>query len=339
MARNTLEILFLCEEEVEQCISYKEAITAAEEAYRKIATKQVSQFRSKFVEAGEGSLSIVGGCAEGGQSMTLVATLNFDNPVKYGLKSSSGLCTLYDPKTGFPVCVMSAHNYIKQINAACASAVTAKYLAKKDSSKIAIIGTGYQGVSHFLAMKELFHLEEVRVFDISKEVQAGFVENMSKYGIKITPQNSVEEATRGSDIVLTLTTADAPLVKKDWIEEGMLLIKVGSYQELEPEVIKIADKLVTDDWEYTILARSKEIRILREQGLISEDALREREFLYAELPEIVAGRKKGRENQTERIISIQVGVAATYLLLTPFVYNSAVERGIGQKLNLLSRGG
>ena len=335
MTTITYDILFLCEQEVEQCISYREAIMLVEEAWKKIATKQASQFRSKLLEVGEGLLAYQAGYTEGAQVAAFLIPVFFNNPEKYGLKSSSGLCVLFDPKTGMPVSVMSAHNFIKQVKTGCAAAVTAKYFAKKDSSKVAIIGAGYQAVGHFLAMKELYNLEEVRVFDISKEAKEHFAENMGKYGIKILPTNSIEEAMRGSDIAMTLTTANAPLVKKDWIEEGMLFLRLGTHQEMEPEVIMVADKVVVDWWDY-VRTRSEEIALLLKQGLISQNDLDEKRLIYAELPEVVAGRRQGRENDAEKIVSIQLGMSADYVVLATHVYNRAVEAGMGVKFNLLS---
>jgi len=335
MARKTHDILLLSEREVEQCISYKEAMPLVEEAWKKIATNQVTEYRSKLVEAAEGHLAWVVAYAEGAQVATCLVPFFYDNPEKYGLNSLTGLSVLFDPETGLPVSVISLYNFLRGIRVGCQSAVTAKYFAKKDSSKIALIGAGHLAPNHFLVMKELFNLEEVRIYDISKEAQGRFAENMGKYGIKILPTNSIEEAMRGSDIVMTLTPVDAPLVKKDWIEEGMLIIKVGSYQEMEPEVLMVADKVVVDWWDY-IRTRSKEIDLLLKQGLISENDLDKKRLIYAELPEVAAGKKKGRENDAEKIVSIQLGLAADYAAILNYVYERAIATGLGKRYNLLS---
>ncbi len=336
MIRGNYDILLLSEEDVEQCIGYKEVLALVEETWKKLANKQAFQFRSKLLKVGKGLLACIAGYSEGAQVIGGLVPIFFDNPQKYGLPALTGLFTLFDSETGVPVSIMSAHNVIRAVKTGCATAVTAKYFAKKDSRQVAIIGTGYQAVSHFLAMKEVFNIEEVRIFDISKEAQNRFAENMGKYGIKIIPKNSIREAMRGSDIVMTLTTADAPLIKKDWIEEGMLFLKIGTHQEMDPEVLMVADKVVVDWWDY-VRTRSDEIDLLLKQRLISERDLDEKRLIYAELPEVAAGRKKGRENDSEKIVSIQFGMAADYAVVATYVYNRAVKAGVGTKFNLLSK--
>lgn len=337
--REPYDILFLNEREVEQCLSYKEGIAVVEEAWHKTATGQVLQFRSKHFNMGEGRFAYHASYAEGYQVGTSLVSIFFDNPQKHGLTSISGVCVLFDPETGVPVCIMSGHKYLRQVLTGCASAVTARYFAKKDSSKIAIIGAGDQAVSHFLAMKEIFNLAEVRVFDIVKSAAERFAQNMSKYCIKIIQSHSLEEAIAGSDIVMTLTGADAPLLKKDWFEAGALILKLGSDQEMEPEVITAADKVVVDWWDY-IRSRSKEVALLLKQGLITESDLNEKRLIHTDMifdfPALASGRKAGRENDSERILGILLGLSAQWMVVTTFIYKRALERGIGVKLNLLS---
>ena len=115
----------------------------------------------------------------------------------------------------------------------------------------------------------------------------------------------------------------------------MLLFKLGTDQELEPKIIMEADKLVTDWWDYTMTIRSKELKILLDQGLIDETQIRNKELLYAELPELVMGVKRGRENDKEKILSIQLGRSADYSTCKTYVYDRALELGLGQKFRLM----
>lgn len=332
--KSEVDILFLSEEEAGKCIDYKEAIKQVEEAWKRIGNNQASEDRSKFLKTEEASMVWMGGYARGTPAFNLLVGINFENPQKYGLRSGYGLAALFDSKTGVPLAVISAVTFLRVVKTASASAVAAKYLAQKGSSRMAIIGGGEIGRGHFLAMKEIFNLEEVRIFDISTGARNSFVKEMNKYGIKVLPANSIQEAVKGTDIVITTTTADAPLIKRDWLEEGMLLLKIGSNQEMEPDVIMVADKVVTDWWDYTIKTRSKEVRMLLERGLISEEELRGKKF-YTELPEIVVGRRRGRENNTQKIVSIQLGLCADYATIASYIYNRALEMGLGQPLKLM----
>ena len=337
MKTDTFDFLFLCDKEVKQCISYKEGIAVIEEAWKKIAAdERVLNFRSKLLPVGQGRISAHAADVNGDYFGTFLLTVSGADITKPSFKHLSDLFTLWDAQAGVPVFMMSTDTYTRQVKTGCSSALTAKYLARKDSSKLGLIGAGGEATGHFLAMREVFNLEEVKIFDISKEALNRFVNNMSNYGVKIKPADSVEQATRGCDIVVTATSADAPLVKKDWLEKGMLLIKIGSNQELEPEIIMSADKVIVDWWDY-VKIRSKEIDLLLKKGSISEKEIENKKFIYAELPEIAVGRKAGRENDDESILAIPLTMPVEHLELAKFVFNRAVKEGMGTKINLMSR--
>ena len=271
MKTDTFDILFLCDQEVKQCISYKEGITVIEEAWKNIAdNERVLNFRSKLLPVGRGRISAHVADVKGDYFGTFLLTVLGADIKKPGFRHLSDFFTLWDAQAGVPVFMMSTDTYTRQVKTGCSSALTAKYLAKRNSRKLGLSGAGGDAAGHFLAMREVFHLEEVKVFDISKEALVRFASNMGQYGVRIEPVSSVEQATRGCDIVVTVTSADAPLIKKDWLEKGMLLIKIGSNQELEPEIIMSADKVIVDWWDY-VKIRSKEINMLLKRGLICKN--------------------------------------------------------------------
>jgi ornithine cyclodeaminase/alanine dehydrogenase-like protein (mu-crystallin family) len=333
--KSNIDILFLSEQDVEKCINYKEGVELSEEAYKRIGANQAKEDRSKFMQAGEIFLGWQAGYAQDYNGFQFMVSLVKDRPQDAGLRAAYAISTLFDPKTGVPLAVMSAVTYIRAVKTGAASAIAAKRLAKKDSTKLALIGTGAMGRGQFLAMREIFNLKKLQVFDISAAGQESFVNEMNKYGTEIVPMKSVQEAVKGMDIVILCTSADEPLFRKDWLEEGMLVLKIGTNQELEPEVIKTADKLATDWWEYTMVVRSKELKLLLQQGLTNEAEIKDKKLLYAELPELVMGTKKGRESDSEKILSIQLGRSADYSTCMTYAYRRALELGLGQKLRLM----
>jgi ornithine cyclodeaminase/alanine dehydrogenase-like protein (mu-crystallin family) len=149
------------------------------------------------------------------------------------------------------------------------------------------------------------------------------------------PADNLREAVKGMDIVILCTSANEPLMKKEWFEPGMLVLKIGTDQELEPEMILAADKLVTDWWDYTMVVRSRELKFLLQEGKVTEAEVKAKKLLYAELPELVMGTKKGRESDSEKILSIQLGRSADYSTTMTFAYRRALELGLGQKLRLI----
>jgi ornithine cyclodeaminase/alanine dehydrogenase-like protein (mu-crystallin family) len=176
-----------------------------------------------------------------------------------------------------------------------------------------------------VATDQVLKLSRVKVYDIRKERALAFVDEVEKsINVEVVASDSVQEAVQGADVVVTTTTADEPLIKASWLEPGVFLAKIGSYQELELEVLLQVDKLVVDNWDY-VSRRSKEITTLMQKGVLSK----ENTYL---LPEIVAGKVKGRESDEERILLIHLGFAAKYGATGPYVYNRAIELGLGRWL-------
>jgi ornithine cyclodeaminase/alanine dehydrogenase-like protein (mu-crystallin family) len=148
-----------------------------------------------------------------------------------------------------------------------------------------------------------------------------------KLNINIIPVANVEEAVNCADIIVTVTTADEPIIKKDWIKPGMTILKLGSYQEIDPSIITSVDKFVVDKWEF-VSHRSKEVIELLEKRVITKDSS------YAEIPEIVAGKKMGRENVNETILFIALGLGGDYVSLFSYIFKSSLEQGVGQRLKI-----
>ncbi|GAH61605.1 unnamed protein product, partial [marine sediment metagenome] len=175
-------------------------------------------------------------------------------------------------------------------------------------------------------LNEVFKIEEVRVASRTKESRELYAKKMrEKLDLNVIPTDSVEQAVKGADIIVTVTTADEPLIKKDWIEPGMTILKLGSYQELDLDIVTSVDKVIVDKWGF-ISHRSKEIVELLEAGIIT------RENIYAEITEIVAGKKAGRVNDDETILVIALGMGGDYVALFSNLYKTAKEMGVGQKL-------
>lgn len=332
--RNGTDILFLSEEDVKKCLTYKDGVRLVEEAFKRIGSGQATEDRSKFMKAGDIFLGWAAGYVQDNIGCHFTYSLVKRNPnVEIG--GAYALVTMFDPKTGVPLAVMSASIHMRGVKTGAASAIAAKRLAKKNSTTLGLIGAGVMSKGQFLAIREIFDIKKVQIFDISAAARDDFVNEMGNYGAEIVPMGSLHEAMTGMDIVILCTTANEPLMKREWLEPGMVVLKVGTNQELEPESILAADKLVTDWWEYTMVVRSKELKLLLEQGLVTEAEVKEKKLLYAELAELVTGTKKGRENDSEKILSIQLGRSADLSTCMTFAYRRALELGVGQKLRLM----
>jgi alanine dehydrogenase len=249
-----------------------------------------------------------------------------ENP-KRGLPPITALIVLVDPENGAPLSVMDG-TYITAIRTGAASAVFARALARKNASILGIIGAGTQGRMHLRAMARVFSLKEVRVIDVQEEVAERFRSDLSaELGIGITVAGSRREAVDGADVVCTVTAADEPLVKHEWVKKGTLVVSVGSGRELDPELVLSADRIVVDD-----RVQTRERGELA--GLFASGRLTDR-GVHAEIGEVLAGRKRGREDEEEIIVAVHLGLGSLDLGCAWEALRKARERGLGTPFRFL----
>jgi ornithine cyclodeaminase/alanine dehydrogenase-like protein (mu-crystallin family) len=136
--------------------------------------------------------------------------------------------------------------------------------------------------------------------------------------------DSTEEALKGADIVVSATTTSTPIVKDAWLPAGSTVYSIGKHQEMESDVYKNADKFVVDSWEHC-RNKSDMQRMLKENYLSEKD-------LYAELPQILSGKKPARESDRERIFIRAIGLVNQDIALADHIYRAALEKNIGTRL-------
>lgn len=242
----------------------------------------------------------------------------YPNNSKCNLPSVMAIIGLSDPKTGCPLAVMDG-SYITSLRTGAAGGVAVKYLARKDSTIIGMVGAGIQARTQLIAIAEVISkIEEVKVFDISKEASHAYVKQMNaKLGFNLRAVETVEEVTE-ADIVVTTTPSTKPVVMHKYIKPGTHINAIGAdakgKQELESSILRKA-KVIVDDVEQA--THSGEINVPLSQGEI------EMEHVYGTLGEIVAGMKRGRENSEEITIFDSTGLAVQDIMCARFVYDKA----------------
>jgi len=244
-----------------------------------------------------------------------------------GLPQILGVMITNDMDTGLPTAVMDCR-WITAVRTAAVSAVTAKYCALKGSESFGVIGCGVQGRMNLVALKEIIPtLTKAKAYDINPEASKRYKLDLEKEtGVEVLPVSSVEEAAKGSDIILTATQRlPKPLVKNEWFKPGALGMGLEASRAWYGDAILTADKFITDSWDQTVH--------FHEQGAFPDGMPK----LYAELGEIVAGKKKGRENSKERILAINIGLALEDVIVADYVYKKAERKGGYQKLKLMER--
>lgn len=253
------------------------------------------------------------------------------NPRKYGLPRANAFVILNDAWTGFPLAVMDG-TYISAMRTGAATGVGAKYLARKDASIVAMIGNGPQAYTQVQALRAVLpKLEEVRAYDIVREVSVSYADFVSKeIGVRAVVVDTAEKAVVGADVIVTVTVADEPIVKDKWLKDGYFFAHVGSYQEEEEEVILNASKIVVDDWEAVLHRVTPSLAQMHLKGQLPL------ERIHADIGEIIVGKKPGRESDQERIFFSPIGLGSEDVAFAYRIYTLAKAKGLGVPLSLWS---
>ena len=245
-----------------------------------------------------------------------------DNQAK-GLPYITGLLILNDPETGVPISVMDA-TWITAKRTGAATAVAAKQLARSDSTTVGIIACGVQGRSNLEALAAVFNLRQVSAYDIYPEVAQCFAREMgSKFQLDIEVVSTPRECV-GADLVVTsgpILKNPNPVIEPGWLRRGAFASAVDFDSYWQGGALAEIDKLATDD--------KGQMEYYRRQGYFSQTPM-----AYADLGEILANRKPGRQTGEERTFCVNLGIALDDMATAIIIYREARKRGLGTDLAL-----
>ncbi len=251
------------------------------------------------------------------------------NPEKYGAQNLSAVIILSEIEKGFPVAFMDG-TLCSNMRVGAMGGIAAKHFARKDSKSIAFIGAGEQAKMHLIAMKTAIPaIEECRVSAKYDHEERQFADEMGRLFSDIRfslAGTRAQDAMEGADILVTATSAQAPLLKAPWMKPGAFYSHIGGWED-EYEVARQCDKIVCDDWE-TVKHRTQTLSRMYKDGELTD------EDVYANLVEIVAGKKRGRESEEERVYFNAVGLAYVDVAIANAMYRRAQEAGRGQKISI-----
>lgn len=251
------------------------------------------------------------------------------NPHKFGTQNLSAIIVLSSLENGYPVCVMDG-TLCSNMRVASMGAVAARKLAREDSEVIGFIGAGEQAKLHLLGMKAARPgLKVCKLASKYPEEETVFIRQLSRYLPDmqfIACNGNMEAAMRDSDILVTATSAQAPLLKADWIKEGAFYSHIGGWED-EYAVVQKADKIVCDDWQ-TVKHRTQTVSRCYKDGVIGDSDI------YANIVELLDGSKPARENEKEFIYFNAVGLAYTDISIAYAMYTRAREAGKGHMQDL-----
>jgi len=324
METNTM--MYLSRKDVEAVnLQMPEIINALEEMFKEKGEGRVEMPPKPGIHTREDAfIHAMPAYIPGLQSAGMKWISGYPDNQKKKLPYISGLLILNDPDNGIPIAVMDA-TWITAMRTGAATAVAAKYLARRDSSSVGIIACGVQGRSNLEALSCLFEIKKVKAFDVSPQAAEKFAIEM-KEDIKVEVEivNDPLDAVVDLDLVVTsgpiLRNPD-PVVEADWLSEGSFASLVDFDSYWKGAALRQADKLATDD--------KNQMNSYREHGYFKDTPQP-----YADLGEIAAGKKPGRENTNERTICINLGLALADMATAIVIYKKAREKELGTQLPL-----
>jgi len=318
--------LHISEAEVRQVLTMSMALEAVEEISRKQAADKVLVHPRRRFELPSGGFFHYMAAADFAAGFLAMKQYTF---VRGKIRF---LVPLYEIASGDLVAMIEA-DYMGQLRTGAASGVATRYLARRDASAAAIIGTGGQARTQLEAIAAVRKLESVRVYGRDPERRKKFAEEMSqRIGAPVNPANSSSEAAQGADILCTATTASHPVVSGAALAPGVHINAIGANHahksELDPEAVARANVIVVDSIDQSRQEAGDLILVFKGDET--------RWASVKTLSDVVAGRVIGRTSEAEVTLFKSNGIASWDLAVAMQVYAQAQKKGLGRNLSFWS---
>ena len=253
---------------------------------------------------------------------------DFVDNYKLGLPSELGMLNLFDPRTGVPIAIVNA-TAITDMRTGAITAIGAKYLARKDSKILGHVGARGTAYWNVKLLDKLFDFDEIRVHSARPESRNAFGARLSQdLGKPVRVCDNWQDTVVGADIVVEATRLrePTPMLKTEWIKPGAFVVPYGTMSAVELSLTDIMSKMVVDDWGQCKGGSFGSLRAHVETGKLSAQTL------HAEMGQIVAGFKPGRESEDETILFWHRGLSLSDIALGHAMLEKATRMGLGQKL-------
>lgn len=327
-------VLILSKSDVAQVLTMPDALEYVEDAYRQLSLgKAIVPQRIAITEPAPGLTLVMPGIIGGEMNAlaTKIVSVYKDNPSKYNMPTVLAKIMVQDMNTGDIVGIMDGA-LITAMRTGAATGVGVKYLARKNSKKMGIYGAGVQARKQVVAVYWALNkkLENCKVFDLKDETSNEFKQELEKeLGIDIEIVNSGDDLLSDTDILVAATTSTDPLFSGNKVPEGMHISSIGAHaptiRELDSTTIKKAAILAAGLRE-ACLAEAGDYIIPINEGIIKEDDV-------ISIGDIITGKRSGRSNNSEITIFKSVGISAQDVSVAKLVYDRAIEKNIGQKID------
>jgi ornithine cyclodeaminase/alanine dehydrogenase-like protein (mu-crystallin family) len=331
-----MKILVLSDKEVLELLPMKECIAVMREALIALAAGKAHQPLRTIIRPpdAKGVMGLMpaymsGGITDYQAAFGLKAICVFPGNPANGMDAHQGAVLLFSADTGELLAMMNA-SAITAIRTAAVSGVATDLLATPGACNLAIIGSGVQARSHLRAMSEVRSIKRCRIASRHFEHAQRFVEELrQEFSFALEPVETIEAALVTADLIVTVTTAVEPIVRREWIAAGAHLNVVGSStpkaREVDSETMAAAS-LFVDRRESTINEAGDYLLAVRD-GVIGPDHIR------GEIGQILNGTKPGRTSPEEITLFKSLGIAIEDLFAAEYLYRKARERNVGTQVS------
>jgi len=325
-------VLFLSQSEVNSLLTMRECIDVVEEGFRELTfgTAKLPRRVSLQIPVEDGWLGVMPAfLTHAGSLATKIVTVYPHNATKYNIPSVSAAIVLNNIETGRVETVMEG-SQVTAMRTGAVSGVAAKHLARDDATRVGLFGAGVQARKQLQAIREVRKITSVAVYDTNKELAKNLAAQASADGsLTVSVADNPDEAVQNSDIVITATTSSTPVFNGGVLRPGTHVSAIGAFtptmRELDSTTVSTS-KIVVDSIE-AALEEAGDILIPLKEGVI------QRQDIWAELGEIVTGRKRGRTSEEEKTVFKSVGLGIQDAAVAKLVFQKARSQGIGTQFD------
>jgi len=314
--------IYLCEADVEKLVTMKMALDAIEQAFRLQGEGRTDNAPRRRSRLGDGLLHVMSASLPSLGLAGLKSYTSVGGKVRFHV-------LLYGAPEGDLLAIIEGDR-LGQMRTGAASGIATKYMARPDSSRVGIFGTGWQAQAQILAMCAVRPIKTVVAYGLDQERCQKFCKEISDIlGISVSPASSPEEAVKGMDIIITATGSKEPVFKGEWLEKGVHINAVGSNHlsrhEIDVETIRRSACVVVDSPEQARLEAGDLAPAVEADAFFWEDA--------RELGMVVVGEFPGREDPSEITLFESLGIALEDVALAGKIYAAATKAEIGTPLS------
>ncbi|WP_312091245.1 ornithine cyclodeaminase family protein [Aminipila sp.] len=336
-----VEITVLSKEDVSKILKMDQVIDVVESVYKAKSDGMTDVWPTVFYdfETGKADLDIKSGYLKSKKLYGHKTVSWFGANAEKDLPTLFGMIAVFNAETGMPMGITDSV-YITGVRTGAAGALGAKYLARKNSENLLVVGAGNQSAFQIsAALTILPNIKKVQVAALSLSEAEQFVNGIQKRlqdefhiiakDITFKATENIEEAVKESDVIITVTPSRKPIIKKDWVQKGTHISCIGSdmegKQEIESDILSSA-VIFVDDMKHS--KEAGEIEIPLKQGVISE------ENIIGELGDLILNKVNGRTNDEQITIFDATGMAILDIATAELALRVAEKNKLGSKSKL-----